>query len=145
MQGILGQSGVSCVPQGHAFDPGILPDLRQLLAGSGPAVCGINAVHVNDLSEMQDTVAEQRCQGLAYWVIKRNPEMSLVSRFQAVNLKSCVWLNFCADASYDSPLSSLQSGSCCPTLCSAHLLGWIEQVLGICATYLVDYRKSYRR
>ena len=40
---------MSCVPQGDAFDLGILPDLQQLLAGSGPDVCGINAVHVNDL------------------------------------------------------------------------------------------------
>ena len=46
LQGITGQGGVPCVPQGQALDPGILPDLRQLLAGSCQDVCGIKAVHV---------------------------------------------------------------------------------------------------
>src|SRR5271157_2911679 len=61
------------------------------------------------------------------------------------SLKAVIRLIFCADASYDALQRSLQSESCCPTLCSAPLIGWIEQVLGICATYLVDYGRSYQR
>ena len=46
LQGISGQGGVPRVPQGQALDPGILPDLRQLPAGSSRDICEINAVHV---------------------------------------------------------------------------------------------------
>src|SRR5580704_8779362 len=73
LQGVVSYIGRTCVAPGKVLDPGIHPDLRQLLTGSCPPVCWISsAQHVNDPVEARCRRGTATMPELAYPIFKAN-------------------------------------------------------------------------
>ena len=81
LQGVVSYIGITCVAPGKALDPGIHPDLHQLLTGSCQPVCRISsAQHVNDPVEARCRRGTATMPELAYLIFKANCETSVGTR-----------------------------------------------------------------